>query len=122
MKRLLLASVGAILFLSGCASLPPEKMTELRSCKTSLEQVRRNLLKKGFGLKADEKDFINTDLHTADFGFKEMAPMAFTVEKTSAQSVKFITRGLIEGREKEFRMTAINEKHHREIKDVLCAK
>ncbi len=108
-----------LLLISSCATLPPNKVNELKVCNTPLAQVRLNLLKKEFSLKADEPNFISTNYRMANFGFPDL--MAFHVEATSPTSVRITTKIRRDSGEYEVDFLERNEKRHRQIQKVLCA-
>lgn len=119
MRNIVLVFVLSSLF--GCASVSQSKVDELTHCEVPLAKVRRNLLKLGFGLKADEQDFINTDKRASEFGFGRLGKASYMVEATSPSSVKITTRVDSMGSENEAPFKSINLSYHQEVKDNLCA-
>lgn len=92
----------------------------MRNCDTSLKQARINVLKRGFALKADEKDFFITDLRNVNFGFA--VPTSFAVKATGPESIRFTTKIDLGDGEHDAPFISTNEDYHKDIKRVLCAK
>lgn len=92
----------------------------MRNCDTSLKQARLNILKRGFALKADEKDFFITDLRNVNFGFA--VPTSFAVKATGPESIRFTTKIDLGDGEHDAPFISTNEDYHKDIKRVLCAK
>ncbi len=112
----------AITFLTlfGCANLPKEEIKPLRNCDTSLKQARLNLLKRGYALKADEKDFFITDLRNVNFGFS--FPTSFAVKATGPESIRFTTKIDVGEGEHDAPFISTNEDYHKDIRRVICSK
>ena len=108
------------LALVGCTTLPKVAIRPLRNCDTSLKQARINVLKRGFALKADEKDFFITDHRNVNFGFA--VPTSFAVKATGPESIRFTTKIDLGDGEHDAPFISTNEDYHKDIKRVLCAK
>jgi hypothetical protein len=68
--NILLRSVLFVILLQSCSSLNDSEIQNLTTCKASIKEIRRRLLKVGASLTADEKDFLRTDYSYFNFGFK----------------------------------------------------
>jgi hypothetical protein len=118
--NILLRSVLFVILLQSCSSLNDSEIQNLTTCKASIKEIRRRLLKVGASLTADEKDFLRTDYSYFNFGFKYKT--AFFIDNASSTTVSIKTMGKMEGHGPGYpiKFLASTRRQHGQIKNHLC--